>query len=108
MPRIRGPSRQGKEGDRVPLSFRERSGRRSTRWPVVSMLPFILMASSGIPVLSPGQPMPVLKGEFLTGRQAVLPDAAAGRLALLALGFTYDSRFAVEAWIGRFRKDCGD
>jgi hypothetical protein len=29
-------------------------------------------------------------------------------VALLALGFTYDSRFAVEAWIGRFRKDFGD
>ena len=52
--------------------------------------------------------MPVLKGEFLTGRPAVLPDAASGRVALLALGFTYDSRFAVEAWVGRFRKDFGD
>ena len=52
--------------------------------------------------------MPALKGEFLTGRQAVLPDAAAGRVALLALGFAYDSRFAVEEWIGRFRKDSGD
>ena len=52
--------------------------------------------------------MPVLKGEFLTGRPAVLPDAASGRVALLALGFTYDSRFAVEAWVGRFRRDFGD
>jgi len=72
------------------------------------MIPMILMASAMIPVLSPGEPMPVLKGEFLTGRPAVLPDAASGRLALLALGFTYDSRFAVEAWVGRFRKDFGD
>jgi len=52
--------------------------------------------------------MQVLKGEFLTGRPAVLPDVASGRVALLALGFTYDSRFAVEAWVGRFRKDFGD
>ena len=74
----------------------------------MTMLPVILMASSAISVLSPGEPMPVLKGEFLTGRSAVLPDAAAGRVALLALGFTYDSRFAVEAWIGRFRKNFGD
>ena len=29
-------------------------------------------------------------------------------VALLALGFTYDSRFAVEAWVCRFRKDFGD
>lgn len=52
--------------------------------------------------------MPLLKGEFLTGRLAVLPGAASGRAALLALGFTYESRFAVEAWVGRFRKDFGD
>ncbi|MGC9293554.1 MAG: hypothetical protein ACP5EP_12695, partial [Acidobacteriaceae bacterium] len=55
-----------------------------------------------------GNPMPPLKGEFLTGRPAQLPDAASGRIALLALGFTYNSRFSVEAWIGRFRKDFGD
>ncbi|MGO9096809.1 MAG: hypothetical protein ACLQGV_16515 [Bryobacteraceae bacterium] len=51
--------------------------------------------------------MPPLKGEFLTGRQALLPGVASGRVALLALGFTYDSRFAVEAWVGRFLKDFG-
>ena len=68
----------------------------------------ILMASAMFQALSPGDPMPVLKGEFLTGRPAVLPDVASGRVALLALGFTYDSRFAVEAWVGRFRKDFGD
>ena len=52
--------------------------------------------------------MPALKGGFLTGRQAALPDDASGRVALLAFGFTYNSRFAVEAWVGRFRKDFGD
>ena len=56
---------------------------------------------------STGEPLPPLRGEFLTGRQAQLPDAASGRVALLALGFTYNSRFPVEAWIGRFRKDFG-
>lgn len=74
----------------------------------MSILPVLLMATSVTSVLSPGQPMPTLKGEFLTGRKAILPDAASGRVALLALGFTYNSRFAVEAWIGRFRKDFGD
>lgn len=68
----------------------------------------VLMATSMMSMLSPGEPMPVLKGEFLTGRQALLPGAASGRVALLALGFSYESRFAVEAWIGRFRKDFGD
>ena len=52
--------------------------------------------------------MPDLRGQFLTGRQALLPGVASGRIALLAFGFTYNSRFAVEAWVGRFRKDFGD
>ena len=74
----------------------------------MSVLPAILMAASATTVLSTGQPLPALKGESLSGRQTALPDAAAGRVALLALGFTYNSRFAVEAWIGRFRKDFGE
>ena len=74
----------------------------------MSLLTVVLMAASAVEVLSPGQPMPALEGEFLTGRQATLPDAASGRVALLALGFTYNSRFAVEGWIGRFRKDFGE
>lgn len=57
--------------------------------------------------LAVGQPMPALTGEYLTGRKAVLPEAAKGKTALLALGFTYDSRFAVEAWVARFRKEFG-
>ncbi len=48
-----------------------------------------------------------LRGEYLTGRDAVLPQDAAGRVALLMLGFTYDSRFQVEAWAKRFRLDFG-
>lgn len=71
----------------------------------MSILPMILMASTLISPIQPGESLPSLKGEFLTGRQAQLPDAASGRVALLALGFTYNSRFPVEAWIGRFRKD---
>ena len=37
----------------------------------------------------------------------MLPEAASGRVALLTLGFTYDSRLAVEAWVKRFRGDYG-
>jgi hypothetical protein len=73
----------------------------------MSILPAILMASAIVSTIQTGDPLPVLKGEFLTGRQAQLPNAASGRVALLALGFTYDSRFPVESWIGRFRKDFG-
>ncbi len=71
----------------------------------MTVLPIILMAFTMISPLSIGDTLPPLKGEFLTGRAAQLPDAASGRVALLALGFTYDSRFPVEAWIGRFRKE---
>jgi len=73
----------------------------------MTILPAILMASALISALPMGETLPPLRGEFLTGRQAQLPDAASGRVALLALGFTYNSRFPVEAWIGRFRKDFG-
>ncbi len=52
-----------------------------------------------------GAPLPALKGEFLTGRDAALPAAAEGKPALLALGFTYKSRFAVEDYVKRFRAD---
>jgi len=67
----------------------------------------MMMTAATISTLSPGQPLSPLQGEFLTGRKAILPEAASGRVALLALGFTYDSRFAVEAWVNRFRKDFG-
>jgi len=73
----------------------------------MNILPMILIASALISTLQPGETLPPLRGEFLTGRQAQLPDAASGRVALLALGFTFNSRFPVEAWIGRFRKDFG-
>jgi hypothetical protein len=72
------------------------------------MLTALVLATSLISILAPGDTLPSLKGEFLTGKPAVLPDASSGRVALLAMGFTYNSRFAVEAWIGRFRKDFGD
>ena len=51
-----------------------------------------------------GDRLPELRGEFLNGRTAVLPHGCAGRFALLLLGFTYDSRFAVEAWANAFRE----
>ncbi|MGA3034962.1 MAG: hypothetical protein ABSD70_16880 [Terracidiphilus sp.] len=73
----------------------------------MNILPTILMASALLPPLTTGKLLPELKGEFLTGREAQLPQAATGRVALLALGFTYNSRFPVEAWVGRFRKDFG-
>jgi hypothetical protein len=72
------------------------------------MLSAFLLAASAISILAPGDPLPPLKSQSLSGQRAVLPDAAFGRVSLVAMGFTYNSRFAVEAWIRRFSKDFGD
>jgi hypothetical protein len=76
---------------------------------IFAMLGVALMASAAEPIveLAVGDQLPALKGEFLSGRTALLPQAASGRMALLMLGFTYDSRFQVEAWAERFRQDFG-
>jgi hypothetical protein len=77
-----------------------------TMW-FLALLGVALTAAAAAPVheLAVGDQLPPLKGEFLTGRTAVLPQVASGRVALLMLGFTYDSRFQVEAWAKRFRQD---
>ena len=65
------------------------------------------IASAAVPVtrLAVGDMLPPLRGEFLTGRPALLPQAASAKVALLLLGFTYDSRFQVEAWAKAFRHE---
>jgi len=68
---------------------------------------FSLEAAAPVREISLGDTLPMLKGEFLTGRTAVLPEAAKGKAALLMIGFTYDSRFPVEAWAKKFRADFG-
>jgi hypothetical protein len=74
---------------------------------IQALLAIGIAAAAPHPALVPGDLMPPLRGEFLSGRKAVLPDAAHGRVALVAAGFSYDSRFAVEAWAARFRQDFG-
>jgi len=59
-------------------------------------------------LLKPGEPLPPIRGEFLNGKNSSLPKVAAGKVALLALGFTYDSRFAVEDWVKKFRETFGE
>lgn len=54
-----------------------------------------------------GEPMPTLKGQFLTGRNAVLPQASSGKVTLIAMGFTYASRVPVEAWGDWYRTAIG-
>lgn len=45
-----------------------------------------------------GDRLPALKGQSLSGRDAELPRASSGKVAVVAMGFTYKSRFPVEAW----------
>jgi hypothetical protein len=59
------------------------------------------------PRLALGDHLPPLKGDLLTGKPGVLPDLAAGQTALVILGFSYDSRFQVEAWAEQFRARYG-
>jgi hypothetical protein len=70
----------------------------------LALLPVTARAANAVSDMAIGDPLPDLRGEFLTGQTAVLPQAASGRIALLLLGFTYDSRFAVEAWAKKFRE----
>jgi hypothetical protein len=68
-------------------------------------LSIVAIAAPPLPELAIGDELPQLRGEFLSGRTAVLPQASSGRVTLLVLGFTYDSRFGVEAWVKRFREE---
>jgi hypothetical protein len=60
-------------------------------------------ASAAEDSLRVGERMPELKGQTLTGRTTVLPQASAGTVTLVAIGFTYKSRFPVEAWADWYR-----
>jgi hypothetical protein len=72
---------------------------------ILAILPTLALAATPVSEIRLGDRLPELRGEFLTGREALLPQAASGRVALLLLGFTYKSRFAVEAWTNRFRME---
>jgi hypothetical protein len=63
----------------------------------------IVHASAAQDSLRVGERMPELTGQTLTGRTAVLPRASAGTVTLVAMGFTYKSRFPVEAWADWYR-----
>ncbi len=67
-----------------------------------------LRAGAAQDPLRVGDRMPELKGQTLTGRTAVLPrTSSAGQVTLVAMGFTYRSRFPVEAWAEWYRATVG-
>lgn len=67
---------------------------------LLTLLAATLAPAATNPPLAPGDPLPAL-----TGRRVTLPAASQGHVTLLLLGFSYDSRFAVEAFTKRFRAD---
>ena len=70
---------------------------------ILGLLPVVAFAAEPATEIEIGERLPELRGESLAGREVVLPQAAEGRVTLLLLGFTYKSRFAVEAWAEQFR-----
>ncbi len=87
------------------------------KWNLAPILAVLALSPTGaradVQDSSPGEPLqrgmrlPTLTGDYLTGRKASLPGEASGKVTLLALGFTYDSRFAVEEWMKHFRAKYG-
>jgi hypothetical protein len=74
---------------------------------VIGMSTAALRAGPAPASLRVGDRLPMLQGQFLSGRDAELPRAAAGKVALVAVGFTYKSRFPVEAWADWYRMTTG-
>ena len=66
-----------------------------------------LRGSAAQESLRVGDPLPALRGQTLTGRTVMLPPGSSGRLTLVAMGFTYKSRFPVEAWGNWYRARMG-
>jgi hypothetical protein len=66
---------------------------------IVSLLLLISAAAA--------QRFPRLQEENLAGQQVVLPDAAAGKVAILAFGFTKASQNTTGAWMKRLQPDYG-
>ena len=73
--------------------------------PCIALVTAMTSLASAASHLAVGEGLPELRGEYLSGRKAILPQDASGRVALLLFGFSYQSRFAVEAWTKRFRED---
>ena len=53
------------------------------------------------------QQFPRLDEQSLSGQQVVLPDAAAGKVAVLVFGFSRASQYSTGAWMKRLREGFG-
>ena len=62
-----------------------------------SLAALVLLSAS----IAAAQQFPRLEEENLNGQRVVLPDAAAGKVAVLVLGFSHASQKPTEAWARR-------
>ena len=67
----------------------------------------ILAAATALFASSAAQQFPRLQEENLAGQQVVLPDAAAGKIAVLVLGFSHASSTPTGAWMKRSSAEFG-
>ncbi len=79
----------------------------ASRFGIVLFLAGLSLAgeSPKVPPLEPGAAMPLLEGESLGGKNVGLPKDAAGKVAVIALGFSRNSQYSVEKWMKRFKED---
>jgi len=90
------------------MAVRRTARARLTAALAAAMLPLACFAATAPErPLAVGDRLPALRGEYLTGRAAALPEDSSGSASLLLLGFTYQSRFSVEPWAKRFRAAYG-
>jgi hypothetical protein len=57
--------------------------------------------------MASAQQLQRLQEENLAGQQIVLPDAAAGKVAVLVFGFSRASQYSTDAWMRHLRKEFG-
>ena len=69
----------------------------------VAALAFLLAAA--LAVAQSHSAMPPIEGQSLAGRKVVLPDAAAGNIAVLIFGFTRASKTPTSDWAKKLRAD---
>ncbi len=64
----------------------------------------VAAAAAGLLV---GKTMPSVGGRTLSGRKVAIPWDASGKVAFLAMGFSYEARFDVEDWGRAFEETFG-
>jgi hypothetical protein len=83
--------------------------RRGSARPLVTAVLAVALAAPVVAAPADPAPMqvgdtfPALRGEYLSGRDARLPEDAQGRVAVVLMGFTYASRTPVELWAERLK-----